>query len=97
MPSGEEHAWRDRICRECGLVGLCRIRARDDMFTDRRASIVGYILAGIVVGPAGFGLIADNAALSSIGEIGVLLLLFVLGLEFSFEKLVRLRSMSSVL
>ncbi len=67
------------------------------MFTDRRASIVGYILAGIVVGPAGFGLIADNAALSSIGEIGVLLLLFALGLEFSFEKLVRLRSMSSVL
>ena len=60
-------------------------------------SIVGYILAGIVVGPAGFGLIADNAALSSIGEIGVLLLLFALGLEFSFEKLVRLRSMSSVL
>ena len=32
-------------------------------------SIVGYILAGIVIGPAGFGLIAENAALSSIGEI----------------------------
>ncbi|MFN3834673.1 MAG: cation:proton antiporter [Glycocaulis sp.] len=54
-------------------------------------SIVGYILAGIVIGPAGLGLIAENAALSSIGEIGVVLLLFALGLEFSFEKLVRLR------
>lgn len=54
-------------------------------------SIVGYILAGIVIGPAGFGLIAENAALSSIGEIGVVLLLFALGLEFSFEKLVTLR------
>ncbi|WP_203416535.1 cation:proton antiporter [Paracoccus sp. MKU1] len=51
-------------------------------------SIVGYILAGIVIGPAGLGLIAESAALSSIGEIGVVLLLFALGLEFSFEKLV---------
>lgn len=54
-------------------------------------SIVGYILAGIVIGPAGLGLIAESAALSSIGEIGVVLLLFALGLEFSFEKLVTLR------
>ncbi|MFN4312208.1 MAG: cation:proton antiporter [Ferrovibrio sp.] len=54
-------------------------------------SIVGYILAGIVTGPAGLGLIAESAALSSIGEIGVVLLLFALGLEFSFEKLVTLR------
>jgi CPA2 family monovalent cation:H+ antiporter-2 len=53
--------------------------------------IVGYILAGIVIGPAGLGLIAESAALSSIGEIGVILLLFALGLEFSFEKLVTLR------
>lgn len=54
-------------------------------------SIVGYILAGTVIGPAGLGLLAENAALTSIGEIGVVLLLFALGLEFSFEKLVRLR------
>ncbi|EPX87691.1 Kef-type K+ transport system, membrane component [Rubellimicrobium thermophilum DSM 16684] len=54
-------------------------------------SIVGYILAGIVIGPGGLGLIAESAALSSIGEIGVVLLLFALGLEFSFEKLARLR------
>jgi len=54
-------------------------------------SIVGYILAGTAIGPAGLGLLAENAALTSIGEIGVVLLLFALGLEFSFEKLVRLR------
>ena len=54
-------------------------------------SIVGYILAGIIIGPAGLGLIAESAALSSIGEIGVVLLLFALGLEFSFEKIVTLR------
>ncbi len=55
-------------------------------------SIVGYIFAGIVIGLAGLGLIAESAALSSIGEIGVVLpLFFALGLEFSFEKIVTLR------
>ncbi|KFE34673.1 cation:proton antiporter [Thioclava atlantica] len=54
-------------------------------------SIVGYILAGLLIGPAGFGLLAQSTALTNIGEIGVILLLFALGLEFSFEKLVTLR------
>lgn len=55
-------------------------------------SIVGYILASIGIGPPpGISLIAENAALCSIGEIGVVLLLFALGLEFSYEKRVRLR------
>jgi CPA2 family monovalent cation:H+ antiporter-2 len=54
-------------------------------------SIVGYILAGMVIGPAGLNLVAESEALAGIGEIGVVLLLFALGLEFSFEKLVTLR------
>ncbi len=54
-------------------------------------SIVGYILTGRVIGPPGFGLLAQSTALTNIGEIGVILLLFALGLEFSFEKLVTLR------
>ena len=71
------------VCAAFALVTICsRIGV---------PSIVGYILAGIVIGPAGLDLIAENAALSIIGEIGVVLLLFALGLEFSFEKLVRLR------
>jgi CPA2 family monovalent cation:H+ antiporter-2 len=54
-------------------------------------SIVGYMLTGLLIGPGGFGLIAEGAALTTIGEIGVILLLFTLGLGFSFEKLVSLR------
>ena len=54
-------------------------------------SIVGYILTGLLIGPPGFGLLAQSTALTNIGEIGVILLLFALGLEFSFEKLVTLR------
>lgn len=54
-------------------------------------SIAGYILAGVLIGPAGSGLLAESEGLATIGEIGVILLLFALGLEFSFEKLASLR------
>ncbi|CUB01118.1 cation:proton antiporter [Pannonibacter indicus] len=53
--------------------------------------IVGYILAGALIGPAGIGLVAESDGLATIGEVGVILLLFALGLEFSFGKLASLR------
>lgn len=53
--------------------------------------IVGYILAGVLIGPAGIGLVAESDGLATIGEVGVVLLLFALGLEFSVEKLASLR------
>ncbi|MBU0482707.1 MAG: cation:proton antiporter [Proteobacteria bacterium] len=49
--------------------------------------ILGYIFAGIIVGPYATGLIADIHEIELLAEIGVALLLFALGLEFSFSKL----------
>ena len=54
-------------------------------------ALVGFLLAGILIGPSGLGLIAEGATLTLIGEVGVILLLFALGLEFSLDKLVSLR------
>ncbi|MGV0818526.1 cation:proton antiporter domain-containing protein [Martelella sp. AMO21009] len=54
-------------------------------------AVVGYLLSGILIGPSGLGLIAEGATLTLIGEVGVILLLFTLGLEFSLDKLVALR------
>lgn len=54
-------------------------------------SIVGYILTGLLIGPSGLGLVSESTTLTTIGEIGVILLLFALGLEFSFEKLASLK------
>ncbi|KRW94424.1 cation:proton antiporter [Paracoccus sp. MKU1] len=54
-------------------------------------ALVGFLLSGIVIGPSGLGLIAEGATLTLIGEVGVILLLFALGLEFSLDKLVSLR------
>jgi CPA2 family monovalent cation:H+ antiporter-2 len=53
-------------------------------------SIVGFLIAGIVIGPHGTGLIAQSADVDSLAELGLVLLLFVVGLELSLSQLVRL-------
>lgn len=50
-------------------------------------AIVGYLLAGVVLGPTGFGLIGAGQQLREVSELGVALLLFSIGLEFSFARL----------
>ena len=50
-------------------------------------SIVGFLVTGMIVGPYGAGWISETEAVRSLAEIGVVLLLFSIGLEFSFEKL----------
>ncbi len=53
--------------------------------------LVGYLLAGAVVGQGGFGLVAEDAEeLEHLAHAGALLLLFAIGIEFSLEELVRL-------
>lgn len=50
-------------------------------------SIVAFLLTGVVVGPAGFGLVEDSEAIAAMAEIGVVLLLFTIGLEISIREL----------
>ena len=52
-------------------------------------SIVSYLVIGILIGPFGFALITNQSAIEMVGQIGIILLLFTIGLEFSFEKLLR--------
>ncbi len=49
--------------------------------------IIGYILAGVVLGPEILGFVEDRSFLARLGEVGVILLLFLIGLEISLEKL----------
>jgi len=51
--------------------------------------IVSFLLIGILAGPYGLGIITDQASIETFGEVGIILLLFTIGLEFSFEKLLR--------
>jgi len=53
--------------------------------------IVGFLVAGILIGPFGLGLVQDQGLVSATAEIGVILLLFSIGIEFSLEKLASIR------
>lgn len=54
-------------------------------------SIVGLVLTGVLIGPSGFAVIHDRHDVELLAEIGVVLLLFVIGLELSLDKLRELR------
>ena len=57
----------------------------------RVPSIVGFLLTGILAGPHGLGLIGALGEVETMAEIGVVLLLFAIGIEFSLQNLLRIR------
>ncbi len=50
-------------------------------------SVLGYLAAGVVIGPFGLGWVRNPSAISGVSELGVALLLFVIGLELSPSRL----------
>ncbi|MEO5860171.1 MAG: cation:proton antiporter, partial [Pyrinomonadaceae bacterium] len=60
-------------------------------FRLRLVPIVGFLLAGVMIGPNALGLVRDQALVDATAEIGVILLLFTIGIEFSLEKLARIQ------
>ncbi|MHC8354089.1 cation:proton antiporter [Pseudomonas sp. LB3P81] len=57
----------------------------------RLPPVLGYLCVGLIVGPTAFDWVHDNDALPLIAEMGVVFLLFSLGLEFSLSKMIALR------
>ena len=54
----------------------------------RQPLLLAYLLAGILIGPQiGFGWISDQASIHAVSEIGLILLLFIIGLELDLNKL----------
>ncbi|WP_413713161.1 monovalent cation:proton antiporter-2 (CPA2) family protein [Shinella sumterensis] len=50
-------------------------------------SVLGYLAAGLVVGPFGFGFFADPQAIIHVAELGVVMFLFIIGLEMQPSRL----------
>ena len=67
------------------LVGFLRLPA-----------VAGFMLAGAVIGPSGLALVKDLHAVELLAEIGVILLLFTIGLEFSLERLKRIARLVAI-
>jgi CPA2 family monovalent cation:H+ antiporter-2 len=66
------------------VVGYLSLRARV-------VPIVGFLLAGVIIGPHQLGLVQRTEAVQAAAEVGVILLLFTIGIEFSLERLASLR------
>ncbi|MBD0266915.1 MAG: cation:proton antiporter [Cyanobacteria bacterium Co-bin8] len=56
--------------------------------------LLGYLLGGMLIGPAGFSFITLEGDIEVLANIGVALLLFALGIEFSLKDLLRIRTIA---
>jgi monovalent cation:proton antiporter-2 (CPA2) family protein len=54
-------------------------------------SILGYLIAGLLIGPSGLRLVTDVESISEISELGVLMLLFIIGLELRLPRIWSMR------
>jgi CPA2 family monovalent cation:H+ antiporter-2 len=56
----------------------------------RQPALVGYILAGVLLGPSGFAMVENRDQIDVLAEMGVLMLLFIVGMELSLRSFRRL-------
>src|SRR3954465_10716534 len=73
-----------------GLAFICGVLAN----RLRLSPLVGYLVAGVMVGPFTPGFVADQALAPQLAEIGVILLMFGVGLHFSLKALLAVRSIA---
>ncbi|MGJ7916803.1 YbaL family putative K(+) efflux transporter [Massilia sp. LXY-6] len=69
------------------LFGMLAVRMR-------LPALVGYLAAGVLIGPATPGFVADVALASQLAEIGVMLLMFGVGLHFSLDDLMEVKGIA---
>jgi Kef-type K+ transport system membrane component KefB len=63
----------------------------------RQPLILGYIAAGILLGPTGFGVITDPEEIALLSELGLAFLLFIVGLEIDLKKFARSGRSSAII
>ena len=71
------------------VVGLAALLCGILMTRLRQPAIVGYILAGVILGPSVLGLVAERENIRLLADIGVLLLLFLIGMELPLAAFMR--------
>ncbi|WP_052046176.1 cation:proton antiporter [Candidatus Paracaedibacter symbiosus] len=70
---------------EIALVVVAALAGGLALVRLKQPPILGYILAGIILGPSGLGLVESREFVSTLAELGVLLLLFVVGMELNLR------------
>ncbi len=54
-------------------------------------TVVGFLITGVIIGPYGFGLVTELGTVETLSQIGVVLLLFTIGLELSVARMLNIR------
>ncbi|WP_340295925.1 cation:proton antiporter, partial [Aquipuribacter hungaricus] len=67
------------------VIGYLSVRAKV-------VPIVGFLVAGVIIGPTQLGLVGEVETVEAAAEVGVIFLLFIIGIEFSLERLAALRT-----
>jgi CPA2 family monovalent cation:H+ antiporter-2 len=81
MESPQEHAQLTGLA----IVVVAALACGLTMKRFKQPAVLGYILAGVILGPSGLGLVGSRTAVSFLAELGVLMLLFVIGMEMSLR------------
>jgi CPA2 family monovalent cation:H+ antiporter-2 len=81
MESAPDHAQLTGLA----IVALAALVCGLVMRRFNQPPVAGYILAGVILGPAGFSLVEDRETIQQLAELGVLMLLFLIGMELSLR------------
>ncbi|MCQ8783949.1 cation:proton antiporter domain-containing protein [Mangrovibrevibacter kandeliae] len=73
---------------EIAFVIVVAVTAGLGLMRLRQPPMVGFILAGVLLGPTGFGIIENSENVTSLAEMGVLMLLFFIGMELSLKAFI---------
>ena len=78
----------DPILSKLIILSLIIIVVGLGLYLLKQPSIISYIIVGILVGPDLFGIITDEAIISNLGSLGLVLLLFFIGMEIHLKELI---------
>jgi K+:H+ antiporter len=79
----------DHLIKELAILLLVSLPINVLFHKIKIPSVMGFLLAGVIIGPNGLQLIQDSESVKDLAEIGVILLLFVIGLEFSLKRMLK--------
>lgn len=71
---------------DIALIILCAALVAVFFIKLKQQPMIGYVIAGILVGPMGLGIVQDEHEIAFLAEIGVILLLFLLGMELPLKS-----------
>jgi CPA2 family monovalent cation:H+ antiporter-2 len=75
------------LIRELAVIAVIGVLVAIVLARLKLPTVAGLLLAGALVGPGGFGLVHDAHAIEVLAEVGVVLLLFTISIEFSLARL----------